>query len=75
MDKNRHGLLEENLVNAERVPAAARKVAHLSAGERVARGKAARNEVPRSVTDAGSRPRTGRTPSSLLEEQGSEPGS
>ena len=51
--------------------AAARKVAHLSAEERVARGKAARNEVPRSAaTDAGSRRATGPTRSSLLEEQG-----
>jgi hypothetical protein len=49
--------------------AAARKVAHLSAEERVARGKAARNEVPRSShgrwVPAENRP----DPIALLEEQ------
>ena len=48
----------------------ARKVAHLSPGERVARGKAARNEVPRSShgrwEPAADRP----DPVALLEEQG-----
>jgi hypothetical protein len=36
----------------------ARKVAHLTPEESVARGKAARNEVPRSSHGAGSRPST-----------------
>ena len=62
--------MEEDLVNNERKPAAARKVAHLSVGERVARGKAARKEVPRSAhgrwEPAVDRP----DPVSLLEEQG-----
>src|SRR4029450_7333732 len=47
----------------------ARKVAHLTPGERAARGKAARNEVPRSShgrwEPAASRP----DPIALLEEQ------
>ncbi len=57
-------------MNNERKPAAARKVAHFSVGERVARGKAARKEVPRSAhgrwQPAADRP----DPVSLLEEQG-----
>jgi hypothetical protein len=51
----------------------ARKVAHLTPGERVARGKAARNEVPRSSHDrwepAANRP----DPVALLEERISGP--
>jgi hypothetical protein len=47
----------------------ARKVAHLTPGERVARGKAARDEVPRSSHDrwepAANRP----DPVALLEER------
>ena len=47
----------------------ARKVAHLTPEERVARGKAARNDVPRS-THAGWRPAADRPdPVALLEEQ------
>ena len=52
-----------------RAVAAVRKVAHLSVAERVARGKAARNEVPRSNhgrwVPADNRP----DPIALLEEQ------
>ena len=51
-------------------PGVARKVAHLTPGERAARGKAARNEVPRSShgrwEPAVNRP----DPVGLLEEQG-----
>ena len=48
----------------------ARKVAHLSPGERVARGKAARNDTPRS-SHARWAPATNRPdPVTLLEEQG-----
>jgi uncharacterized protein (DUF2252 family) len=61
---------EESLVNGEQVPAVARKVAHLSPDKRAARGKAARNEVPRAIHGrweaAANRP----DPISLLEEQG-----
>ena len=49
--------------------AAARKIAHLSPEERVARGKAARNEVPRA-SQGGWEPAEGRPdPVALLEEQ------
>jgi hypothetical protein len=48
----------------------ARKVAHLTPEERVARGKAARNEVPRS-SHGGWEPAVNRPdPVGLLEEQG-----
>ena len=51
-----------------------RKVSHLTPGERVARGKAARNETPRSShgrwKPASNRP----DPVALLEEQGTTQG-
>ena len=48
---------------------AARKVAHLSVEERVARGKAARNEVPRSGHGRWVPPADRPDPIALLEEQ------
>ena len=53
------------------VPArAARKVAHLTPDERMARGKAARNEVPRSSHGRWAPPQDRPDPVALLEEQG-----
>src|SRR6478735_6566615 len=50
-------------------PAAVRKVAHLSVEERVARGKAARNEVPRSSHGRWAPSDQRPDPVALLEEQ------
>lgn len=47
----------------------ARKVAHLSVEERVARGKVARNEVPRSAHGRWEHSRNRPDPIGLLEEQ------
>ena len=58
-------------MDRERRPATPGKITHLSVEERVARGKAARNEVPRS-SHARWEPATDRPdPVSLLEEQAS----
>jgi uncharacterized protein (DUF2252 family) len=62
-------VVEESLVNGEHPPVAARKVAHMSAEARVARGKAARKVCPRS-SHGRWEPAAGRPdPISLLEEQ------
>jgi uncharacterized protein (DUF2252 family) len=56
---------------AARNASAARKIAHLSPEERVARGKAARNDVPRSSHGRWEPAENRPDPVSLLEEQGS----
>src|SRR4249919_366788 len=62
---------EESPVNGEQHSSPARKVAHLTPEERAARGKAARNEVPRSFHGRWEPAEDRPDPVSLLEEQGS----
>ena len=65
------GGARRDVVAAAMPASAGRKVSHLTPDERVARGKAARNEVPRSSHGRWSPAQDRPDPVALLEEQGS----